>query len=553
MLQKNESFRKKLARRQELTGSLVCIGLDPLPDKLPLHLRSEAPHKSHLATDIAIWMMGIVDATAIYAAMYKLQKAHWEAIPNGAFAMQMVIKYIETNYPEIVIFEDCKRGDIGRTQACYKVAQLQIDGAEGMNYSPYMGKDCLEFLTDKDYGVGLVGLCYTSNSSAREVQDVLLADGSPYWEFMAKTILKWSEDLGVVENSGLVMAAAYEYPKGSGMVYSQHLSRCRVIVGDKLWFLIPGVGTQKGFIRETVQAAWAGWGSIVINSSSDIIFASQGEDFAEAAAEKAKLLYNALLKALRERTTVLNIVPESLTVAGNPLETLKNCQGFYESLKDNNENYLGPVVAYAKKYSTPDGDKNMVGFNYLNFAKAEQYPAVRNWFADLIARKIKATGLEVDVVLGAPMGGIKLATDLARHLKCQKDIFAEKIVKVVADKPNNVREVSELSIERHGLERKLKVAIVEDVCNNFSTSADMCQVIESYDAEVVGIVCAFNRSGKDYFEKSTNEKLPVISACEIALDQYQQDDPAVLEHIKNGNIVLKPKTEWKKLEEAMTS
>ena len=84
------------------------------------------------------------------------------------------------------------------------------------------------------------------------------------------------------------MAAAYENPKVSGNIYSKHLRKCRQTVGDKLWFLIPGVGTQGGFIAETINDAYVGPGSIAINSSSEINFASAGEDFAEAAAEKAR-------------------------------------------------------------------------------------------------------------------------------------------------------------------------------------------------------------------------------------------------------------------------
>lgn len=290
-------FRYLLQERQRAIGSCGCVGLDPLPEKLPACLNSDS--SAHLATDIAAWMEAIIESTAPYTSMFKPQKAHWEAIPNGALALQKVIKYIKRNYPDIPVFLDCKRGDIGRTQERYQEAHFGIDGADGMNFSPYMGKDCMEFLVNKSYpGRAIVGLCYTSNPSAREVQDVKMADETPYWEFMAKTILKWAEELGVVENAGLVMAAAYENPKGSGKIFSEHLKRCREIVGDKLWFLIPGIGTQGGFIKETVRASFTGFGSIAINSSSDIIFASSGEDFAEAAAEKAEQLCVAIFEAL---------------------------------------------------------------------------------------------------------------------------------------------------------------------------------------------------------------------------------------------------------------
>lgn len=247
---------------------------------------------------IELWMRDIINATAPYASMFKPQKAHYEALKDGHNILQFLVDYIHHMYPDIPVFLDCKRGDIGRTQEQYRIAHFEIDGADGMNFSPYMGKDCMEYLIDREHlGRAIVGLCYTSNSSAREVQDVITGQ-EPYWLFMAHCILEWAEDLGIIENAGLVMAAAHEYPKGSGKIFSEHLKTCRGIVGDKLWFLIPGIGTQGGFIKETIRAAYTGPGSIAINSSSGITFASQGDDFAEAAGQKAKELRDQINQCL---------------------------------------------------------------------------------------------------------------------------------------------------------------------------------------------------------------------------------------------------------------
>lgn len=277
------NFREMLTKRQKVTDSLVCVGLDPLPEKLPASVKGDSE-----AEKIANWMIGIVKATAPHASLYKPQRAYWESFEGGEWALRKVNSYIKANYPDIPIFLDCKRGDIDRTQARYGIAHFGLDGADGMNFSPYMGKDCMEYLVSKDHpGRALVSLCYTSNSSSREVQDIRLEDGRTYWEFIAETVLRWAEELGVVEDAGLVMAAAYEKPKGSGQIYSEHLKRGREIVGDKLWYLIPGIGTQGGFIKETVESAFVGYGSIAINSSSGIIFASRDDDFAKAAAREA--------------------------------------------------------------------------------------------------------------------------------------------------------------------------------------------------------------------------------------------------------------------------
>lgn len=289
-----QGFRARLKARQEKLRGVLCVGLDPLPEKLPQSLNT-----GNLAADITNWMKHIVDATASYATMFKPQKAHYEALPDGEKILQEVVSYIKEKYPDIVIFLDCKRGDIGRTQERYKVSAFELDGVDGANFSPYMGRECMEFFADQNHKErSIVGLCYTSNPSAREIQNQKLESGEYLWEFVAKRTLAWADDLGITENAGLVMAAAYEEEKGSGKIKTDHLTRCREIVGDKFWFLIPGVGTQGGFAIETVRASFAGFGSIAVNSSSDINFASSGTDFAEVAARKAKELHEELQKGL---------------------------------------------------------------------------------------------------------------------------------------------------------------------------------------------------------------------------------------------------------------
>jgi len=288
-----KGFRQMLAERQKKVNSLVCVGLDPLPEKIPECIKGGLTWSR-----VLIQMREIIDTTAEYACMFKPQKAHYEAIPEGQKALQGIVDYIHSRYPDIPVFLDCKRGDIDRTQQRYRIAHFEIDGVDGMNFNPYMGKDCMEQLVDKNHpGRAIVGLCYTSNPSARETQDVKLTDGRYYWEFIAETTLRWVEELGIVENAGLVMAAAYEWPKGSGNIFSRHLSRCREIVGNKLWFLIPGIGTQGGFIAETVKTSYLGPGTIAINSSSAITFASLGDDFAEAAGREAKKLRDQINEA----------------------------------------------------------------------------------------------------------------------------------------------------------------------------------------------------------------------------------------------------------------
>lgn len=285
------SFRNMLAERQCRIHSLLCVGLDPNPEKLPDPFKESFWTLVPMAVKIFLWMKGIVDATNEYASMFKPQSAYWESVFGGRLALQILVLYIHRKYPDIPVFLDCKRGDIDRTQARYREAHFFLDGVDGMNFSPYMGSSCMKNLVGKNYvGQAIVGLCYTSNPEAREIQDLKLEDGRKLWEVIAEKTLKWSQEFGIFANAGLVMAAAYEFPKKSGNIVSDFLGKCREIVGDKLWFLIPGVGTQGGFIEETVRMAYMGHGSIAINSSSGISEASSDEYYKAAAKEEAEKL-----------------------------------------------------------------------------------------------------------------------------------------------------------------------------------------------------------------------------------------------------------------------
>lgn len=289
-------FCDMLEDRQTEIHSQLCVGLDPLADKVPHVVQRSC---ASLWSGVALWMREIVDATAPAASLFKPNHAHWEAIPNGLFALQVVIDHIHYRHPDIPILLDCKRGDIGRTQERYREAHFTLEGVDGINYNGYMGRDTLQGLIDPNYpGRALVGLGRTSNPDAWPIQDVLLADGRRFWEFMVENLYTWSNELGVIENAGIVMGAAHEDPKNPGMIYSAHLSRAREIVGGAMWFLIPGIGRQQGYIDETVQSSYWGPGSIAVNSSSDIIFASDSSHFAEIAGQKAEETRKALEQAV---------------------------------------------------------------------------------------------------------------------------------------------------------------------------------------------------------------------------------------------------------------
>ncbi len=225
----------------------------------------------------------------------------------------------------------------------------------------------------------------------------------------------------------------------------------------------------------------------------------------------------------------------------DPLEVLRRCGGYYCSPKNQMGEYLGPLVAYAGKYETEDGPKNYVGPNYFNFAKAESDPEALPYFASLIGEEIAKKDLKPDIVLGAPMGGLLLAGAIGQHVK-SKVIFSEKKITSLANHESGSKEQSEHLINRHEVNPGDKIIIIEDVCNNFSTTEKLVELIKSQGGEVIAIACAFNRSGKKEFNN-----LPVLSAVFIPSIQFRQDDPEIRRLVEEDKVVWKPKHEWDKL------
>lgn len=229
-------------------------------------------------------------------------------------------------------------------------------------------------------------------------------------------------------------------------------------------------------------------------------------------------------------------------------ETLYNCGGCYECPKDAQGRRLGPLVGYAGKYDGPDGKKlQWVGDVYANFAKAEPYPNVLKFFAICLATELDAkVGLQkIDVFCGAPIGGYSLA-DALGLMNDMEVIKAEK--KVVAVATSTSREKSELVFARHNIKRGAHYVIVEDVCNNFSTTAELIKLIAEAGGEPVGIACFLNRSPQF---GTVFHTLPIMSVVRRVINEWRQDDPAVATDVVTGNVVWKPKDEWDRLMEAM--
>lgn len=239
----------------------------------------------------------------------------------------------------------------------------------------------------------------------------------------------------------------------------------------------------------------------------------------------------------------------ALSNGGGPLEMLKSCGGYYKSPYNKDGQLLGPLVGYAGTYSFLQDNqtvfKNFVGYEYFNFAKAESDPTIRSYFAWLIIKEIEAHGIIPDKVIGAPMGGIMLTADISHQLNIP-GLFAEKKITALANPNQGLKEISKMVIDRHDIEPGDLVILIEDVCNNFSTTASLQIAIENRGGKLVAIGCAINRSGQTEFNG-----LGVLSAAYVPAKQFTQEDEAVKELIQTGKIIWKPKLEWAKLQEAM--
>lgn len=230
--------------------------------------------------------------------------------------------------------------------------------------------------------------------------------------------------------------------------------------------------------------------------------------------------------------------------------TLKNYGGYYESPKNAKGDYIGPLVAYAGKYQTEIGEKNYVGFKYYNFARVEPDPLAREYFARLIGEEIKMAAIGYDLVIGAPMGGFLLADALGQYLEC-RTIFAEKQVIALTDPDKGTKEISELIIKRHEIFPGDRVIIVEDVCNNFSTTSKLKELIEAHQGQLVAIACAINRSNETFWISPPVDvdakKFPVYEGLFIPTEQYHQEDPTVKTLVEDGKVVWNPKQSWEQI------
>jgi orotidine-5'-phosphate decarboxylase len=266
------TFLELLQGAERQNGSLLCVGLDPEPGKFPASMKGDA-------SKIYDFCAQIVDATADLTLSFKPQIAYFAA-HRAEDQLEKLMAHMRRNAPHVPVILDAKRGDIGATAEQYAIEAFERYGADAVTLSPFMGFDSVQsYLKHHDKGAFL--LCRTSNPGGDDLQNQRLASvaGQP---LMYEHIAQLAQGPWNLNGQlGLVV----------GATYPAEIERVRSLA-PTLPLLIPGVGAQGGDAVATIKAGYrhshgATTGAVIVSSSRAILYASSGDDFAQAARQEA--------------------------------------------------------------------------------------------------------------------------------------------------------------------------------------------------------------------------------------------------------------------------
>ena len=264
-------YTERLRAAMDRSRSLLCVGLDPDPGRMP-------------TGDVAAFNRSVIDATADLVCAYKPNLSAYEAMgTTGLAALERTVEHVRSAAPSAVLIGDAKRGDVGPSAAAYARALFEVWGFDAATVNAYGGGESLApLLRYPDRGVYV--WCRSSNPGAAELQDLRLGDGRRVFERVAEMAAGWECEAEV----GLV----------AGATYPEDVAAVRALAPEAP-LLSPGVGAQGGDLAATVAAgAGPGGRGIVISSSRGVIHASAGADFAEAARRAALDLRRSIASAL---------------------------------------------------------------------------------------------------------------------------------------------------------------------------------------------------------------------------------------------------------------
>lgn len=262
--------------------SFLCVGLDPDLKKMPKHLLDKE-------NPIFEFNKAIIDATAKYAVAYKPNLAFYECQGlKGWEALELTVKHIRDNYPDIFIIADAKRGDIGNTAKMYANTFFEHLGVDAVTVAPYMGEDSVTPFLDYD-GKWTVLLALTSNKGSQDFQMIEDRNGKRVFERVIKRSSHWGTPVNLMYVVGATQG---------------HLLEDVRKVAPRNFLLVPGVGAQGGSLEEVAKYGMIDECGLLVNSSRGIIYASDGEDFAEASAREAEKLASQMAELLKKYAVI---------------------------------------------------------------------------------------------------------------------------------------------------------------------------------------------------------------------------------------------------------
>ncbi len=260
--------RQELISEIKTKRSFLCVGLDTDLKKVPQHLLTEED-------PIFTFNKAIIDATAPYCVAYKPNLAFYEAFGlKGIAAFEKTVHYLKENYPNHFIIADAKRGDIGNTSDMYARTFFGEYDVDALTVAPYMGEDSVTPFLGYD-GKWVIVLALTSNKGSHDFQLTVDQDGTPLFEKVMRTSMQWGDNDNMMYVVGATQGKMFE--------------DIRRIAPDH-FLLVPGVGAQGGSLSEVCKYGMTKDCGLLVNSSRGIIYASNSENYAEVAAEKAKAL-----------------------------------------------------------------------------------------------------------------------------------------------------------------------------------------------------------------------------------------------------------------------
>ncbi|MGI0053455.1 MAG: orotidine-5'-phosphate decarboxylase [Thermoplasmata archaeon] len=271
-------FQDRVDRILSRRKSLLCVGLDPDPARMPREIRRLPPARA-----LARFNDGLLRATLPYAAAYKMQLACY--LRYGAEGITELKRLAKKIGPDRIRILDLKANDIPNVMGLYRDAAFRTLGYDALTVSPWLGWETLAPLLDDDRH-GFFVVAHSSNPGSQDFQEIPTPRG-PLWQAVIGEVRAAAGRSG---NAGVVI----------GATYVDAVRIARKILGNGIPILVPGVGAQGGalstVVREGVDARGRG---LLISASRSIIYASAGKEWGKAAREEAERL-STQINQLRE-------------------------------------------------------------------------------------------------------------------------------------------------------------------------------------------------------------------------------------------------------------